>query len=159
LACSLQLLLLLFASPLDLNIFFLFFLPHLRVAAGDDTSSLHVIGPHTQRHYLERPTVLCHPPLLFGSFLVEPNPPRRRVRRASVHDSTRVGVGQSGVGGGGQPDHRWMTQLRSGDTLGVACALVPDLLGFWVSSGGGAYGVSDGGRVMFRSMVLPSPSF
>jgi hypothetical protein len=70
-----------------------------------------------------------------------------------------VGVGQSGVGGGGQPDHWWMTQLRSGDTLGVACALVPDLLGFWVSSGGGAYGVSDGGWVMFRSMVLPSPSF
>jgi hypothetical protein len=66
---------------------------------------------------------------------------------------------------------QWMTQLSMGIVLGVACVLVLDLLGFGVSGGGGAdpdplglgfgsasYKVGDGGWVMFRSMVLTSPS-
>jgi hypothetical protein len=66
---------------------------------------------------------------------------------------------------------RWMTRLPSGDTIRVACVSVLDPLGCGVSDGcgadpvplglgfgGAAYGVGDGGWVMFRSMVLPSPS-
>jgi hypothetical protein len=92
---------------LFLFLFLFFCLPHLRVVTGDDTSYSSVpLAPTPNITSSSGPPCYATPPPFLRSFLlVELDSPRCRVQRVSAHDGTRLHIGRSGAGGGGQPDH------------------------------------------------------
>jgi hypothetical protein len=110
-SCALQILLLLFTSPLDLNIFYFFLLFSFLLISGSPPMMTPLIPtchrpPHPSATSSNGPPCCATPLPLLGLFLVvESDLPDHRVRRMSVRDGTQVRTDRSGVGGGCQPDH------------------------------------------------------